>query len=404
MNESVQEKQSKELEDILIDIRKDVEEASLLAAEVSDKFSVISKEIQGLSKVFTKAFKDQRAGQIVKIAGFAVNLLGKGVSLVKEEYELMKLLPKKQALAANKKTIIFHHLNSLESKLPRFKKLLSEEANRDFSKIFRKEFEEIHGKDCCSAFEMYTFSLYLYDVCFFMTKEFEAWENSKHNSDLPKPLKHNSLSKIIDEVLAPSGLKDLFKDGKKTGSMYLFSKYDGLLGSIFVNVHANAVLPKEKEKLRIWDQANFIALTSILNQVNSFYEDDDQNPNINWISRNVFFKEIKNILKMKSAFIEYSKYIFFGVGLLSLVITQSLVFSLILSLFVTPFIFGMDKMLSYLNRERTFFQVKSLSETIFGFILQIASLGTLWYAKKQYMKKEDNYRQYFLTLGQRITL
>ncbi|MBS9525869.1 hypothetical protein KI659_17745 [Litoribacter alkaliphilus] len=400
MNQTIQEKQSEHLQELLSEIRQDVEEITAMAAEVSEKFTAISKDIRGMSKTFTKAFKDERAGQIVEVAGYAVEFLGKGFSSIKKEYQLMKLLPKKQALAKAKRPIIQQHILSLEERLPRLKKLLIGEATREY--LQRAEFEALHGKDIRTAFEMYTFTTYLYEVCSFMIREFDAWDNENHDSGSPMPMKYHAINRVVNDVLAPNGFTELSNLRKQTGAMYIFSKYPGILGTLFLIKYKES--QESKEDLMLSEQNRFMNVKEFYKEVSGIYSKNSGNIDLSWIGHNIYLNQIKDKLNINSMFMDYMKYLLLGVGVFMLILTRNIEAALILSLLFSLIIYSINNGLNYAKDQRFKFQKAPTSELVIGFFLQVISLGTLYYAKKIYKEKEEDYIGYFNNLGNKINI
>ncbi|MBW3469254.1 hypothetical protein [Arthrospiribacter ruber] len=400
MEKSIQEQQLEGLNELFSEIRKDVEEATLMASKVSEKFKTLSEGIHDMSGVFAKAFKNDAAGAAVHVAGYAVNLAGKAFSSIKKSYELQKLLPKKKELARNKRSIIESHSQNLESRLPKLKRLLELEIAHEFESNDIKLFEEGHGKNCCSAFEVYVMSLHLYKVCDFLVSEFDAWEKDFHDSDKALPYLHNSLYQIINECLAPEGLNNLVN--KSNGALFLFVKYESLLGSILINEYNEALqLEKENEKydkkVAFSDKESYLKIRNKVAFLNDLYSNND--PKKNWIKNNYFFQEVNKVQNIQSLFFDVSKYIFMGSFALIVVITFDVISAILGAAFITPIVYLIDQALQFSKNRRFRFQNTPISERILGGIINIICLGGLWYGKKRRKEKEENYVTLFTNLN-----
>ena len=81
-----------EFKSIIEEVKKDVEEAILLASQISDKYKVLSDNIKGMSGNMSKIFKSEKAGAIMLLAGSLINFAGKAYSEIKKESELEKMI------------------------------------------------------------------------------------------------------------------------------------------------------------------------------------------------------------------------------------------------------------------------------------------------------------------------
>lgn len=398
---SAQEQQLESLEEMLAEIRKDVEEATLIASKVSDKFNEVSKSIQDLSTTISKAFKDEGkaalAGAAVFATGLAVKLIGKAVSSINKEYELVKLLPKKQELARNKRDIIKNHLANLENREPKILILLEKELGREIN----LSDSEIQRKNSLSiSFEIYTLSLHLKNVCYFLLAEFDAWDKCEHDSDQRSPFLNETLNLILKDIVLPDGVKSFSRIN--SGQAYLFKKYHSLLGSIFIKAfnegfNIEKKTPNIKEKSMV-KKPSFIFINVIFSELEVNYEKN--NIHTNWIKSNYFYTEIKKVNRFYGKFLDLAIYTHIPYSILFLIsyiffanhyITDlaQIIVQLIIILPLLACIFYIVKTI------RDWFEENSLLRILINIPLQFFSFGSVYYAEKRLAEKEYRYYAFF---------
>lgn len=407
---STQEQQLEALNETLLEIQNDVKDATEMASKISEKFKVVSNEIKGLSSSFsnsvTKAFKDKNkgfiAGAAVYATGMAVNLIGGAVSSIKKEYELQKLLPKKQELARNKKDIIKNHLVNLENREPKLLLLLEKELKKEYN-LFDSE---IKSKTNLSiTFEIFSLSMHIKSVCIFIISEFDAWEKNEHNSELSSPRFHETLYRIVNEIILINGVKNL--KNINSGQAYLLKKYNSLLGSIFINAFNEGFLKQRNKKIEgsLVNLPSFNNVNQIFFYLNKQYKKNDRKTN--WIKENSFYTEIKKHHIFYGNFFEIGKYIFlFYLAVFSIInifsgfeISLFLITNPLLALIFTSIIYVGKLLRDWYAGRRFSFQGPSLFEIFLKTSLQIATFGVLYYAERKLAKKENNYYALFSQLN-----
>jgi len=199
------EKKEKQINDFLkeaLDLQREIEEVNRLAAQVSEKFQNFGGGIKKSSKDFGEIARIIASGNSkhkknadiigdlteisVDILGNLTGIFGKWWGNRKKNKELKKLLPAKQELARNKLNVITKTIPKLTRSKAQVLKICKTDANLVIDFNDTKRFKQIKT-GIKKGFEAFFTFENLEQTCKYMEKEFHAWINGKHYSDMEKP-------------------------------------------------------------------------------------------------------------------------------------------------------------------------------------------------------------------------
>ena len=196
------EKQINEFLKEALDLQREIEEINKLAAQVSEKFQNVGLGIKKSSKEFGKIAKmiasesskhKKNAVIIGALTEISVDILGNLTGVIgkwwgnrKKNKELKKLLPVKQELAKNK----LNFITKIIPKLTRSKTQVLEICKNDADLVIdfndSKRLKQIKS-GIKAGFEAFFIFENLEQTCKYMEKEFYAWLEGNHYSDMKKP-------------------------------------------------------------------------------------------------------------------------------------------------------------------------------------------------------------------------
>lgn len=399
MSTSPNDKQLESLKKILIPIENELIEISNMAANVSEKFQGVSRDIESLSGVIG-LLAGQKAGVITSLAAGLFSIIGEIRAEKEKEKALMELLSKKQELAKLKIGLITSFRDNINNKIEPLSLLLTEEVKRPYDETNRTEYEALYGNSCIDAFDLYVVTYYLVQLCDFMLLEFNAWNEGKHESGHQSPDKSFALYVVLHEIIIPNGV---ISKGSYAGIWLLSERQSILAGSMYKKYLEGEKIDDDKgkgfysdsyKKTRVVKKESFKALKTYVNEIKKIAS-EDKTDNLNVLINSSIYKQAKSYCNIRSP----RKYFFNVAFLILLPVILILIFKeksfdsgmACVALAIIYSLVGQFWLWQKNVKSTETGCFSSLIELFIKVVIVLISGGTIPLLAYLYEKKEDNY-------------
>jgi hypothetical protein len=416
MSVNPNEKKLESFNELIGPIEKEIIVISNMAAEISEKFQDLSRNIESLSGI-VGVLAGRKYGAITSLAGGLLGIIGDIHAEDERQKALMRLLPKKQELANLKTSLIKGFRENLNNKIEYLSLLLKEEVNRPYDKSNHAEYVELYGGACLEAFELYTSTYYMVQVCDFMLEEFYAWSQNQHESGYESPDKSFVLNIVLNEIIFPNGLTNgLNTHGSNAGIWLLTERESIFAGSMYVKFKEGQIIQNENgegfysgsyKKKRVIKRESFKSLKKYVDEISKVVS-NDKTGNLNFLHNTSIYKQAVDVCNIESPTRYFFKIAFltcfflFTIPLLiSLISTGELTFQVILLPIIISFIFALIHSLvsRYWLWQKNVVSsgggcFNSILELIFKLIIIVLSIGTVPLLVYLYEKKEEKFETF----------